>query len=235
VASYLELHNPYGIAEVLAHRDVIDYHLIRSTAVRYGERLHALLSPASANGMASPPLRTEKIEQALRACRQAYPMTVVDAPRVGLDVAATLAHVSEAVWIVLQPAVKDIRMTKTLHAGLEGRGVPRDRIRLVVNRYKKSRQMISVEEIQKVLQDVPLALLSNDYASVIRGINYGQPLSQAAPRSLLRRNLMDLVAPLADQLTVRFKEQRLAHAGTDAGPAGAATQTSSYSGINTWK
>ena len=219
VASYLELHNPYGIAEVLAHRDVIDYHLIRSTAVRYAERLHALLSPASVNGMTVPPLRAEKLEQALRACRHAYAMTVVDAPRVGLDVAATLARSSEAVWIVLQPAVKDIRMTKALRAGLEGRGVPSDRIRVVVNRYKKSRQMISVEEIQKALRDVPLALLSNDYASVIRGINYGQPLSQAAPRCLLRRNLLDLVAPLAEQLALRFKEQRWAQPGAEAGGA----------------
>jgi len=207
IASYLELHNAYGISEVLAHRDAIDYHLIRSTAVHYTTGLHALLSPASVNGIMKPPLGAEKLEQALRACRQAYAMTVIDAPRVSADIAAALAHASEAVWIVLQPTVKDIRMAKSMYANLANRGVPADRIRPVINRYQKRRQMISLEEIQKALSGIPLVLLSNDYASAIRGINYGQPLSSAAPRCLLRRDLIRLVSPIIEQLTRKFRAQ----------------------------
>lgn len=219
VASYLELQNAYGISEVLAHRDVIDYHLIRSTAVHYTPGLHALLSPASVNGSAKPPLRPEKLEQALRACRQAYAMTVFDAPRVSAEVAATLAHASETIWIVLQPTVKDIRMAKLTFSNLTNRGVPADRIKPVINRYQKRRQMIALGEIQKALSGIPLVLLSNDYASAIRGINYGQPLASAAPRCQLRRDLTRLAAPIVEQLTRKFRAQQDHTAGSDGRPA----------------
>ena len=197
VATYLDLHGHYGIAEVLGHEGGIDAQLINTTAVRHSENLHALLSPASINFAEVKPLQTGKLAAALSACKQGYKYTVIDAPRVSMDVAATLAEASDVTLIVLQPTVKDIRVAKAMITALIERGIPRNRIRPILNRSRTRRQMISFDEAQKALGGVSLERLRNDYSNAIRGSNYGRLLSQAAPRSALRRD----VAHLAERIS----------------------------------
>jgi Flp pilus assembly CpaE family ATPase len=63
--------------------------------------------------------------------------------------------------------------------------------------------MITFEEAQKALEGMPIRRLSNDFEGTLRSINLGQTLSQAAPRSDLRKDLRDLsthVMAQADQL-----------------------------------
>ncbi len=197
VAAYLGLQSQYGVADVLRHTGGVDAHLVRTTAVHAAERLYALLSPASINLGGAGAVAPDVLEQVFPAFKQGFSFTVVDAPRVSMDVAETLVRASEAAFIVFQPSVKDVRHAKTMLTELASRGAPMDRFRPILNRYRKRRQMISVEDAQKALGDYPMECLSNDYASVIRGVNYGQPLAEAAPRSTLRRELTRLAAHTA--------------------------------------
>jgi pilus assembly protein CpaE len=196
IANYLELEADYGIAEVLDHQASIDASLIRSTAVQHAENLHALISPASINFADHASLSTEKLDAALLACRQAYRFTLIDAPRVTMDHAAALAAASEVTLIVLQPMIKDIRVAKRMLTALMDRGIPMERIKPIINRYRKRRQMITMEDAQSVMGEIPLVRVSNDYTSAVRGINYGKPLAYAAPRSPLRRDVAELAAQM---------------------------------------
>lgn len=189
VATYLELQGEYGVADVLAHERTIDAELIRTTASKQSERLHALLSPASTGFTNARPIQAEYLDLALTACKRAYTFTLVDAPRVSMDVASVLARGSETVLIVLQPSIKDVRVTRAMLDALFERGVARERIHPVVNRVRTRYQMISLQEIQKALKVDVIGCLSNDFTSAIRGINYGKPLAELAPKSKLRREM----------------------------------------------
>jgi len=198
VASYLELHGQYGIADVLDHNGGIDPQLISSTAVRHSENLYALLSPASTNFSKVEPLEAGKLPAALAACKQDYRFIVIDAPRVSMDVATTLAAASEVTLVVLQPMVKDLRITKTMLSVLVEHGIPADRIKPILNRYCKRHQMINIEDAQEVLNGIPLRRVCNDFSGAVRGINYGKPLAHAAPRSSLRRELVQLAREVSE-------------------------------------
>lgn len=198
VSTYLELRGEYGIADVLAHNGRIDAQLINTTAVPHSENLHVLASPASVHFSGTKPLREENLDAALQACRQGYAFTLIDAPRMSIEAATTLAQASELTMIVLQPMVKDIRVAKAMLSALIERGISSDRIRPIMNRYRKRHQMITFEDAQKALGGIPLGRVSNDYQSAIRGINYGRPLAQAAPRSALRRDLLQLAVEVSE-------------------------------------
>jgi pilus assembly protein CpaE len=198
VASYLELQGQYGIADVLAHNGGIDPQLISTTAVRHSEKLYALLSPATINFSKVKPLDTGKLDVALAACRRDYRFIVIDAPRVSMDVATTLAAASEVTLIVLQPMVKDLRVAKTMLSALVEHGMSADRIKPIVNRYSRRHQMITMEDAQEVLNGIPLGRLCNDFSGAVRGINYGKPLARAAPRSPLRRELVQLAREVSE-------------------------------------
>jgi pilus assembly protein CpaE len=201
VASYLGLEGQYGLADVLVSRSRIDRHLITSTAVPYSEQLQVLLSPVSIDPANPAQLVYPHLGDALHACKRAYRFTVVDAPRVAMDVAVSLADGSQVTPIVFQLAVKDIRAARSTVRILTERGIPAARIVPLVNRYRKRRSTVTLEEARAAMGGVPLRCVHNDFRRASLAIDYGQPLAQAAPRSVLRRDLSRLAAALIEART----------------------------------
>lgn len=196
VAAYLGLRGQYGIADVLSAGSRIDRELIATTTVVHAEDIHVLMSPASTNFASPAPLAFEHLEPALKACKDAYKYTVVDAPRLSLDAAATLARASAVTLLVLQLTVKDVRVAREMLTQLAARGVSTDRILPVANRYWKRSHMLTLDEAQRAL-GVPPIVISNDFKSAINAINFGQLLAQAARRSALREDLRKLAQKIA--------------------------------------
>jgi pilus assembly protein CpaE len=195
VASYLGLSPRYAVDHVLNYSGQVDPNLIRSTATVHGDRIHVLASPCSTDFAHVETLNFGHLEQVLDAARRAYGVTVVDAPRIPLDAVATLASASSFTLLVLQLTVKDLRTARAMVDALRERGVDADSIVPVANRYVK-RQLISLDEASKALGGMDMLVIRNDYAPAIHGLNFGQPLSQAGPRSSLRRDLQDLLTRL---------------------------------------
>jgi pilus assembly protein CpaE len=198
VAGYLGLHPRYAADHVLNYPGPIDGQLIHSTSTVHNDRLHVLASPASTNIGHGEPLNFDRLAGALESARQAYAITVLDAPRLPLDVAATLAAGSNCTLLVFQLTVKDLRTARAMLDALIQRGVDTTAIFPIANRFAK-RQMIGLDEARKALGGAAVIPVRNDYAAAIEGLNYGQPLSQASPRSNLRKDLQELLAKLREK------------------------------------
>ena len=66
----------------------------------------------------------------------------------------------------------------------------------IINRYRKRGNMVDLEDAEKALGGISLFRLSNDYTSVIRALNYGTPLADTAPKSAIRRDVIQLASQL---------------------------------------
>ncbi len=201
VASYLGLNPRYGADHVLHYSGDIDAQLIRSTATVHSERIHVLASPASTDLAGGEPLRFERLEHALDSARRAYAVTIIDAPRLSPQTTAVLVAASTTTLLVLQLTVKDLRCARATLDALRGRGVETTAVIPVANRFVK-RQLISLEEANKALGGVDVLPIRNDYAPAIHGLNFGQTLSEAGPRSSIRRDVQDLLAKLEARASV---------------------------------
>lgn len=199
IALALGLRGQYGIADVLAHGSIADPELVRSSAVPTGS-MSVLLSPASIQFAAAPALAWQNLPPVLVACKLGFANTIIDAPRLPVPVAATLASASDATLIVMQLCVKDIQIARDLRQGLLDHGVEPEKLITVVNRYNRRHNMVTVEQAQRALQSNHFELITNDFPAVSRGINYGQPLADAAPRSPVRKDIRQLLARLALQV-----------------------------------
>ena len=196
ISSYLGLTPSYAADHVL-NSEAIDGQLLRSTATVHNERLHVLASPASISYSGYEPLPLNRLEQVLESARQAYSNTIVDAPRIPIDAVATLVAGSAHTLLVLQLTVKDLRSARATLDALRQRGVNTDGIIPLANRYAK-RQMIGLEEASKALGGIAVSSIRNDYTPAITGLNYGQCLSEAGPRSTLRKDLQELLTRLRE-------------------------------------
>jgi pilus assembly protein CpaE len=201
VATYLGLSGEFGISDVLSQRGTIDGGLITSTASVYAEGLHVLLSPASVNFSEPAPLQWNQLDKTMGACKQAFHFTVVDSPRVPLSVAADLAKASILTLIVFELGVIDIRSTRNILTALTDRRVPAESILPVANRYRKRSPMLSLEDARDALGGISIGRVSNDFSSVVRSINYGQPVAKVAPRSALRNDIHELVTLVEAQIS----------------------------------
>jgi pilus assembly protein CpaE len=208
VSGYLGLKAEYGIADVLSDDSRIDGQLVRSTAVRFDERLHVLASPATVNGEAPAPISFDNLGRLLRACRETYAFTIVDAPRIPIEAAAVLVRGSAATFLPFELNVEDIRLTRVLHRSLLHRNVPADRIHPLANRYRSKHQMISLDEARQAIGSTNLDHLSNDYKVAVTSINLGKTLSQFAPRSSLRTE----IKALAERVRNEAAQKDVAHA-----------------------
>lgn len=197
IGTYFGIGGGYGLADVLKQGGSADPQLVKSASTVYTDDLHVLLSPVSVDFHAPAALEMTSLPTAMEGCRQAYNFTVVDAPHVQPDVAGTLAAISQITLIVLQMTVKDIQYTKDLRSALIRGGVMPSRILLVLNRYRKRNPMVSLKECMHALGEENLELVRNDFRNALRGVNFGKPLSEAAPMSALRKDLRALAHKLA--------------------------------------
>jgi pilus assembly protein CpaE len=192
ISPYLGIKGDYGVGDILSRQDHIDEGLVRSSALAYSDTIHVLISPvAKGIGAWGKPLPLERLGAAVEAFRAGYECTVIDAPRLPVDALAILAAASRAVVAVFQLNVKDIHTIRMLQEAMLGAGVPADRFIFLASRYQK-RSSITLQEAQKSLGGVRMVAASNDYRNVIQAINFGQPLSMAAPSSALRQEIRQL-------------------------------------------
>ena len=201
MATYLGTQCEYGIADVLGGRRTIDADLIRSTATPCGQGLHLLASPASVDFGGRAELGLENLAHVLPACSAAYPWTVIDAPRSGIDAAVQLAQASALTVVLFQLSVVDVRITRSLVTALTDRGIARERIRPIANRYHKGRALVTLDDANSALEGLEIGRLPNDYTSAIRALDLGQPLANVAPRSPLRKSIRDLAVELTSRET----------------------------------
>lgn len=204
VSTYLGIKSQYGIADVLAHKGIIDRHLIQSSAYRYKEDFHVLVSPAGIETPETRQLQYENLPGALEACRQVYTYTVIDASRIPESIVTNLAKISDVILIVLQLTIKDVNFARSIVKFLTKSEIAGDKIIPLANRFKKRGPLVRLEDSKKAVGLNFCQAIRNDWRKAMKSVNHGQPLSEVARRSALRSDFKKLAAKV---MTFRTKSR----------------------------
>ena len=200
VGTYLGLDGEYGVYDLLSRAGSIDGQLIQSTSLASSQNIHAMLSKSRRRLGESASLDAARVGDAVEACKAAYGWTVIDAPRVSIDVALELAQRSHVTLIPFQVTIKDIQVARQILSALKDRGVNTDRVLPIASRYRKRGQTISLDEARRALglaDSQTVGTIANDYVAVTEAANLGKPLSQASPRSDYRKDVQKLATMIA--------------------------------------
>jgi pilus assembly protein CpaE len=193
VATFLNLSGTYGLADVVNQAGPVDVELVRSSATTWSDGgLDVLLSPATVNPKSPPAINDGEMGRAVATFKQAYDYTVIDAPRVRPDVAATLAEASRATLVVMQSNVKDIRFGKHICSMLTEKGAPAARIIPTVSRFSRKTSSVGLAELKRAIGVDDIAMICNDFPHAIQSIDMGEPLAVTGARSALRRDIQKL-------------------------------------------
>lgn len=193
VSAYLGIESQYGIADVLATRNnVIDTHLIISSAYPYKENFHVLTSPASPQSTESQAIHYENLPRALEMCREVYEYIVIDAPRLPQAIITELGKLSDIIVVVFQLTVKDVTSSRSIVSSLTGSGIARERIIPLANRIRKRGPLVKLEDSERALGLSSCGAIRSDWRKAMKSVNHAQPLVEVARRSGLRRDFRKL-------------------------------------------
>lgn len=191
-AVMLQLLPNWTIADAAAQGSALDADQLRGFLITHESKARVLaapLHPAQADD-----IKPDDVAHILTLLRGMFRYVIIDGPAQFTDQVLTALDQTDVVVVVAMmdvPSIKNLRVTtQTLH----DLGIPRDRVRLVLNR-ADSKVGLTVKEIESSLGTQIDAQIPSS-REVPFAVNQGQPIVTARPRSGVSdglRSVLDLL------------------------------------------
>src|SRR5467141_863570 len=171
------------------HMNLLNHHSGTSVLAQ-PEDLHNLeiVSPAQAAGTVD-------------ALSSSFEVVVIDAPHTFDEVSLELFDRSTSILVVLElsvPGIRAARRALDVFERLHYTAVP-ERVKLIVNRYSRSRGLISLDQLAEALQARAYHTIENDYQRIFTSVNAGRPLCLDHPDAPAARDIVALAGKLINR------------------------------------
>ncbi len=193
VASLLDLTPRDSIVDLLPRADRIDERMLTGTVGVHRSKVHALTQPNDVD----PALVVsgDDVYSILLSAARGYQYVLVDCGARMDEAVVTALQVADLVVIVATPDVVAVRDAYRRLKSLEGIGVAKDTLRLVVNRVHKA-SFVSPADIEQNLGHRVMATITDDQKLVNQAINEGKLIREINRRSDIARDVSNLVGVL---------------------------------------
>ncbi|MGI0013757.1 MAG: AAA family ATPase, partial [Nitrososphaera sp.] len=199
VTSFLNLEPSYTILDLAKNLKRIDPLFLNGSLVKHASGVRVLAEPFYAEDARS--IHTSDIGQILDTLVGSFNLVILDSPK-EFDEAVSLAL--DKASLILFVTETDVPSLKSAHKALElfdRMGIHHKKVRLVLNRYAKSK-LLSLESVEKTLGIKVFWALPNDYPTAIAALNQGVPIQETNPKSALAKSYQGLGDAVLDALSI---------------------------------
>ena len=178
VANILDLSTPFTLAH-LAGAEALDGHMLQQAAAQADSDLHAFVRAPTIEEAFT--VNETALCNIIRSAKEHYPCTVFDLPRILDNVTTTAFQECDKLILVLELTLAGLDNAKRLIDAIARAGTDRDRIEIVVNRYRRGIHACSIDSVAQHIGQQPLGVVPNDYHAVRKAIDMGERLSLRCP------------------------------------------------------
>jgi pilus assembly protein CpaE len=189
VTSFLNIDASYTILDLVKNLKRIDPLFLDGSLVKHASGIRVLAEPFYAEDARR--ITPADIDEILDVLAQSFDYVVVDTPKEFDDM---LALVLDKANLILFITEMDVPSLKSAHRALElfeRMGIYDKKIRLVLNRYVKSKLM-TLESVEKALGVKVFWTLPNNYPVAIAAVNQGLSIQECDPRSDIAKSYAGL-------------------------------------------
>jgi len=180
----------------------LDASLLASTLLNFGPNCGVLAAPEDPTQ--STDVRPEHIDTILRLARQQYDFIILDVGRSLEAVSIKALDMADTIFPVLQLTLPFIRDGKRLLNLFRNLDYPRDKIKLVLNRYEKTTD-IQLEDLERTMAMKVFQTIPNSYTAVAASVNQGVPIIKLRRANPVSKSLLDLAHELTQHVSRRDK------------------------------
>ena len=195
---FLGLEPKYSIADLVENRARLDDELAARYVTPYSSNLALLAAPREADS--ADEVEPEHVFEVLERLRENYAYVVLD-PQHTFD-AITLAALDQADTIVLVltldiPAIRSAQRSLEIFDRL---GYPRQKVRVIVNRWSKQIDL-DLQQVERFLGEKVTGFVPSDYQTAVTSINLGQPLILSDQSSKIAVEIRRIAATITGEQT----------------------------------
>ncbi|MGE0821055.1 MAG: AAA family ATPase [Candidatus Binatia bacterium] len=199
LTSFLNLDASYTILDFVKNVQRIDNMFLEGSLAKHGSGLRVLAEPSYAEEAGK--ITAGDIEQVLDALLPAFDYVLVDSPKEFDETSFVALDKSDLILFVLEMSIPALRSAHKALESLERLRIDTKKVRLLMNRYQKSR-LLTPEAVEKALGLQTFYALPNDYPTAIAALNQGIPIQEASPSSKLAKSYRGLADALIRELSV---------------------------------
>jgi pilus assembly protein CpaE len=198
VTSFLNIDASYTILDLAKNLKRIDPLFLDGSLVKHASGIRVLAEPFYAEDARR--ITPADIDEILDLLAQSFDFVVVDTPK---EFEEMLGLVLDKANLVLFVTEMDVPSLKSAHRALElfeRMGIYDKKIRLILNRYVKSKLM-SLESVEKALGIKVFWALPNNYPVAMAAVNQGLSIQECDPRSDIAKSYSGLTEAVVESFT----------------------------------
>jgi pilus assembly protein CpaE len=210
VTSFLNIDASYTILDLVKNLKRIDPLFLDGSLVKHASGIRVLAEPFYAEDARR--ITPADIDEILEVLAQSFDFVVVDTPQEFDDM---LALVLDKANLILFITEMDVPSLKSAHRALElfeRMGIYDKKIRLILNRYVKSKLM-TLESVEKALGVKVFWTLPNNYPVAIAAVNQGLSIQECDPKADISKSYSGLTDAVLN--TFLFSGSSRAEIGDD--------------------
>jgi pilus assembly protein CpaE len=193
--SLLGLDPKYSLADFARNRSRLDDSLIASLITTYSTQLSLVAAPIEPHE--AEEIRPEDISEILHMLGHKFECIVLDLPHTFDPVTIAALDLADDILLVLTLDIPGIRNTKRALKVFDHLGYPREKVRIVVNRWSKNID-VELHKVEGHLGEQLIGFVPNDYRKVMDSINLGRPLVQSEPSSKITMEIKRIASLVSE-------------------------------------
>ncbi len=197
VATFLDQESSYSIVDLIQNIATLDKSFIQRIMQPYIPRLSILHGAVDFKDQDS--IELESLERVLTILRDMYDFIVIDLSHWLDELFLKVLTESDMVLMLTGLTVPDLRNLKKLWPHTMEWHQDKRKIKIVVNRYDQNSDL-QLRDLESILQHPAYATLPSDYKSMMQCLNQGSPLTGAAPRCKLWRDVKQLSSKILQEI-----------------------------------
>ena len=192
VAGFFGLKSPKSLVEDDSESSILDPARIFRTIITHSKTGIDLLSFSDGFPQKSRALAAE-LKPLLALLQAEYDYIIIDTSSTLNDLVVSVLDSSHIIFLISKCSLPAMRNAQRVLHGFERLGYSSSRIRLLLNRYQKG-QDVGIKEVEKTLGFQVFWSIPNDYKSLIRSIQAGDPLTLQSSSIPLARSFYEMSA-----------------------------------------
>jgi pilus assembly protein CpaE len=202
---FLEMAPKFHWGEITKNIERLDGQFLMNTLTQHKTGVHVLPSPAYLNGHVRP--TPETMSRLLELMKQIFDYIIIDAGQSTDDTSIKVLEVSDSLMLVTVLSLPCLANTSKLLRSLTDMGyVPKDKIKVVLNRYIK-RSEITIGDAEAGIGQEMFWVVPNDYDTSMAAINSGKPLQNVAPGAAITKSFIEMARKLNDPDAAKAKKR----------------------------
>jgi pilus assembly protein CpaE len=191
---FLGIDPKYSIADMVEKRSRLDDELIASLVAPYSSHLALLAAPREADS--ADEIEPQHIFEVLQRLRESYDYVVLDPQHTFDSITLAALDQSDEIVLILTLDIPAIRSTQRALEIFDRLGYPRQKVKIVVNRWSKQIDL-DLRQVEKFLGEPVIGFVPSDYQTAVNSINLGEPLVQSDASSKIAVEIRRIATTLA--------------------------------------